>query len=64
MDAKERLAIEVNEISIAGSAQEGVFGNPKDLEQDEEMRDWIAGLREGGGGGCVLIMPSSDRFDR
>lgn len=51
MDSVERLALEVNLVSVIGADSEGVFGNPRDLETNEDMKAWCEGLREGGGGG-------------
>lgn len=47
----ERLALEVNYIEVTGSAHEGVFGEPRNLEDNEDVRLWTTGLREDGGGG-------------
>lgn len=51
MDKIERLALEADYVEVIGADNEGLFGDPRDLEQDENMADWMAGLREGGGEG-------------
>lgn len=54
MEDIERLALEVGEITFVGGEHESVHGEPKDLDCDEDMHEWMKGLREGGGGGYVV----------
>lgn len=51
MGPDEHLNLEIDYIETVGSPHEGVFGNPLDVEQDEEIKMWVTGLKEGGGGG-------------
>ena len=51
LDSVERLALEVNLLRVIGSDGAGLFGDPKDLETNEDMRAWCEGLRNGGGDG-------------
>ena len=51
MDQLERFALEAGLIEIVGGDHEGIFGLPRSLEQDEDLRLWATKLREGGEGG-------------
>lgn len=51
MSVDERIAFEIGTFDILGAAQENIFGNPTSIETQEDIQEWIAGLREGGGGG-------------
>lgn len=51
MDSIEHIALEINDIEVLGSEGEGLFGSPRELEQDEDIAEWIAGLRQGGNAG-------------
>ena len=55
MDQLERFALEVGLIEIVGGDHEGVFGSPRSLEQDEDLRLWANKLREREGG-CVNLL--------
>lgn len=51
MSAHPRLAMECEEFSIIGASGEGVFGNPRVVESNEDLRMWSEGLRQHGGAG-------------
>ena len=51
MSSDESLAFEVGEVDILGADHEGVFGNPCSVETHEDIQEWVAGLKEGGGAG-------------
>ncbi|THH07842.1 hypothetical protein EW145_g3108 [Phellinidium pouzarii] len=62
MSIVEHLALEVDFIDIVGSDHEGLFGRPRDIEQDEDVGEWVAGLSEGGGGGGGNVLKVSKSF--
>ncbi|KAH0827829.1 hypothetical protein J3R83DRAFT_3455 [Lanmaoa asiatica] len=47
------MSLEISHVSSIGSGGH-LFGNPRDLESDENMKEWVLGLRQDGGGGNVL----------
>ena len=47
------LALEVNDFDLKGSYGEDTWGSPKSVETADPICDWVAGLKEDGGGGCV-----------
>ncbi|KZP22384.1 hypothetical protein FIBSPDRAFT_859696, partial [Athelia psychrophila] len=48
------LAFEVNSINVLGSQGEGVFGTPKSVEEDSDVKMWADDMRKLGGNGNVL----------
>jgi hypothetical protein len=56
------LALEIGSVEFLGSENEGQFGNPKDIEEDQKVMAWTKGLREHGGGGYVLFVSSNSPF--
>lgn len=44
------ISLEIGYISSLGTGGH-LFGNPRDLESDEKMKEWVLGLRQDGGGG-------------
>lgn len=52
----ERIALEVNEVSINGSFDEGTWGNPKDIETVGDIKLWCEGLMDPHGGGYVSFI--------
>src|SRR5712671_207552 len=58
MTVSETLALHVDQVKIVGSAGEPEFGSPKALENHRELKEWIEGLRAGGGDGCVSYVPT------
>ena len=44
------ISLEVGYVSLVGIGGH-LFGNPRDLESDDKMREWVLGLRLDGGGG-------------
>lgn len=44
------ISLEINYIHPIGTGGH-LFGNPRDLKSDENMREWVLGLRQDGGGG-------------
>lgn len=61
MAPEEHLSLEVDFIETIGLPHDGLFGEPRDIEQDEDIKLWVAGLKEGGGGGYVPISQSCIR---
>ena len=51
MSDESFLAIECNAFSTIGSYGEAMFGDPKSVEKDKDLREWSDGLRKGGGAG-------------
>ena len=51
MSPDEHLTLEIDYIDTIGLPHGGMFGEPRDIEQDVDIRQWSAGLKEGGGGG-------------
>lgn len=51
LSAQSYLALEVGYVDVLGSDGEGLFGNPKDIEENDKLKLWSDGLREDGGGG-------------
>lgn len=44
------ISLEIGGLSSIGTGGH-LFGNPRDLESDENMKEWVLGLRQDGGGG-------------
>ena len=51
MSEKSTLFLDVEEIQLKGSYGEAMFGSPVDITTDQNIKDWVWGLREDGGGG-------------
>lgn len=49
------LSLECHSVTLTGAAGSGVFGMPKQVNSDPKVKEWLLGLREGGGGGCVVV---------
>ena len=62
MDQVERFALEASSIKIIGGDHEGVFGQPRSLEQDEDLRLWAQKLRAGEGGYALESAVNQDSF--
>jgi len=45
------LAFECKSFTVIGSAGEAQWGNPKEIENNDDLRLWTEGLRQDGGGG-------------
>jgi hypothetical protein len=45
------LAIDCDSVSLVGSFDEARFGNPTEIESNNDLRLWSEGLRQDGGGG-------------
>jgi hypothetical protein len=43
------LALEIDSVSIIGSIGEAQWGDPQDIEANEDLRLWSEGLRRDGG---------------
>ncbi|CDO69219.1 hypothetical protein BN946_scf185042.g121 [Trametes cinnabarina] len=54
MTEKSRLYLDVDEFDVLGSPGEPMWGSPVDIGQDANIREWMEGLRQDGGGGNVL----------
>lgn len=48
-----QLALDVDEFGLQGATGEAVYGNPKEVEREELVREWSEGLKTDGGGGYV-----------
>jgi hypothetical protein len=44
------ISLEIGHVKSVGIGGH-LFGNPRDLESDENMKEWVLGLRQDGGGG-------------
>ena len=44
------ISLEIDHVTLIGTSGH-LFGNPRDLESDENMKEWVLGLRQDGGGG-------------
>lgn len=53
MTPESTLFLDVDEILFKGSFGEPMWGSPVDVARDASMREWIRGLRQDGGAGCV-----------
>ena len=53
MSEKPTLFMDVDEIALKGSHAESMWGSPVDITCDSDIKDWVHGLREDGGAGCV-----------
>lgn len=45
------ITLEVDSVDVLGSEGEGQFGRPRDVEEDENVKVWVEGLRVPGGAG-------------
>lgn len=48
-----QLALDVGVLGVQGCIGEEVYGTPRNVETNENIREWSEGLRADGGGGCV-----------
>lgn len=48
-----QLALDVGVLGVQGCIGEEVYGTPRNVETNENIREWSEGLRTDGGGGCV-----------
>ncbi|PPQ99753.1 hypothetical protein CVT24_009736 [Panaeolus cyanescens] len=48
------LALECHSVSYMGAAGSSIFGSPRQVNSDPQVKEWLHGLREGGGAGNVL----------
>lgn len=44
------IVLEVDQVEVAGSEGEAMFGSPRPVTTEEPMRRWLEGLRNGSGG--------------
>ncbi|KAF9227385.1 hypothetical protein BS17DRAFT_775398 [Gyrodon lividus] len=54
------LSLEVGSVKLIGTGGH-LFGNPLDLESDDKLKEWAAGLRQDGGGGNVLKLKKQEQ---
>ncbi|KAG8213900.1 hypothetical protein J3R82DRAFT_10645 [Butyriboletus roseoflavus] len=47
------ISLEIDHVVSLGTGGH-LFGNPRDLESDKNMKEWVLGLRQDGGGGNVF----------
>ena len=45
------LALDCDSVSLLGSYDEALFGSPREVETNNDLRLWSEGLRQDGGGG-------------
>lgn len=51
MTSEPRLYLDVDEIDLLGAFGETTWGAPVDIAQDPNIREWMIGLEQDGGGG-------------
>ena len=49
MTDKPVLALQIDYVSIIGSIGEAQWGDPKDIEMNDDLHQWSEGLRKDGG---------------
>ncbi|KAH9858975.1 hypothetical protein C2E23DRAFT_800798 [Lenzites betulinus] len=54
MTEHPRLYLDVDEVDVLGSYGEPMWGAPVDISQDVNIKEWMFGLQQDGGGGNVL----------
>ncbi|KAI0335007.1 hypothetical protein GY45DRAFT_1317476 [Cubamyces sp. BRFM 1775] len=54
MTEHRRIYLDVDEFELLGSSGEPIWGSPVDVAQDADIREWMLGLQQDGGGGNVL----------
>lgn len=54
MSFSDHICLEVNDVSLSGAFNEPLWGSPKPVETQPDIREWVQGLRQGGGAGYVL----------
>ncbi|KAH7888725.1 hypothetical protein F5I97DRAFT_1854917 [Phlebopus sp. FC_14] len=54
------LSLDVGSVSLIGAGTHR-FGDPREIESDVQLKEWIAGLRQDGGGGNVLKFRKQER---
>lgn len=53
MTSEDFVVLECKDVSVIGCSGEGIFGQPKGVEQHPEISEWTKGLAQGGGAGYV-----------
>ena len=46
-----RIYLDVDEFELLGAFGEPAWGSPIDIAQDADIREWMLGLQQAGGGG-------------
>ena len=64
MTPDEHLALEIGSADVLGADHEGVFGSPTLIENQEEVKAWVQGLRQGGGEGYVQELTRTETSPR
>jgi hypothetical protein len=59
MTTSETLALNVDYVKTMGGVGKPEFGSPRNLDNHNELNEWIEGLRAGDGSGCVPAVPTS-----
>ncbi|KAG6334634.1 hypothetical protein ID866_4460 [Astraeus odoratus] len=54
------IALEVGHVGVIGHGGH-MFGDPKDVESNAPVKEWVAGLRQDGGGGNILKLRKQER---
>ena len=55
MTAHDMLTLDVGAFELRGSYGEAAWGSPVAVEIHPRISEWVFGMREGGGGGYVLL---------
>jgi hypothetical protein len=55
MTVDQHLVLEVDNVDVKEGTGDSIYGTPKDVETGAKIQMWIEGLRQGGGGGCVIV---------
>lgn len=51
MSSNAHLVLDVESFELVGAFGEPVWGKPKDIELNADIRTWVEGMRQGGGAG-------------
>ncbi|KAI0259269.1 hypothetical protein BC834DRAFT_1045411 [Gloeopeniophorella convolvens] len=60
MTAGATLALAVDAVDVVGAAGEPEFGSARPLDMHADIKEWMSGLRAGGGGGNVLKLRKAE----
>ena len=50
LEDESTIVLDVDQVDVAGSEGEAMFGDPRCVTMEEPMRRWLNGLRDGSGG--------------
>ncbi|KAH9892786.1 hypothetical protein C8Q73DRAFT_699460 [Cubamyces lactineus] len=57
-----RIFLDVDEFELLGACGEPAWGSPVDVAQNADIREWMLGLQQDGGGGNVLKLKKQQRM--